>query len=98
MAGFEGLFGRNSRKNASLREKPDCPIGLWKMEFLQNGSCQAGLSHIKAALLRQRQENKGKVFVEFIILNNHKKLELELIKKYDPPWNVSGTNRADCTQ
>ena len=47
----------------------------------------AGLSHIKARMVRDHQEHKGQVFVEFIESNNPVGLEADLIAKHCPPWN-----------
>lgn len=47
----------------------------------------AGLTHIKARLVRQHQEEKGPMFVEFTECRDFMRLKDKLIKEHNPPWN-----------
>lgn len=46
-----------------------------------------GFSHIKAGMVREHQEKKGQIFVEFVECENPNVMENELINKLNPLWN-----------
>jgi len=55
---------------------------------LQNDkSNNSGFSHFKAGFVREYQENVGDIYVEFIIDEDYKNIEKDLIHKHNPKWN-----------
>lgn len=48
----------------------------------------AGFSHIKAKKLRNYQEHGHSIFIRFLKCKKYRIVEQQLIKKYEPPWNI----------